>query len=87
MRRCWFFLHIWCKRSFIDYNEHYDLACLDSLLDFEFDSDFELFMDSFRSTFLHMFHLLVGCLFGMVFEHFQDSFDLKDLVSSFIQLH
>jgi hypothetical protein len=34
-----------------------------------------------------MFHLSVSGVFGMVFEHLQDSFDLEDLVSGFIQLH
>jgi hypothetical protein len=43
-------------------------------------------MDSFRLIFLYMFHLLVGGLLGMIFEHFRDSFDLEDS-SGFIQLH
>jgi hypothetical protein len=34
-----------------------------------------------------MFHLLVSGPFGMVFEHFRNIFDLKILVSNFIQLH
>jgi len=59
----------------------------DSLLIFQLDSNFELFMDSFRSAFLCMFHLSVSGPFSMVFEHFQDSFNPKDLASGFIQLH
>jgi hypothetical protein len=43
-------------------------------------------MDFFRSIFLHMSHLLVGGLLGMIFEHFRDSFNLEDS-SGFIQLH
>jgi fucose permease len=34
-----------------------------------------------------MFHLLIGGPFDMVFEHLQNSFNLKDLGSGFIQLH
>jgi hypothetical protein len=44
-------------------------------------------MDSFRSIFLPMFHLLVGGPSSMVFEYLQDYFDPKDLANGFIQLH
>jgi hypothetical protein len=57
------------------------------LLDFQLDSNLELFMDSFRSTLLCMFHLSTGGPSGMVFEHLQDSFNPKDLASGFIQFH
>jgi hypothetical protein len=45
------------------------------------------FLDYFRSAFLHMSHLLTCNLLNMVFEHFQDSFDLEDSINSFIQFH
>jgi hypothetical protein len=35
-------------------------------------------------TFLEMFHLLVGCFFGMDFEHLKDSFDLENLLNRFM---
>jgi len=41
-------------------------------------------MDSFKSAFLRMFHLLANGFFGMVFEHLQDSFDPMDLTNDFI---
>jgi hypothetical protein len=63
------------------------LLLLESLLDFQFDSNLELSMDPFRANFLHMFHLSANGVFGMVFEHLRNSFDLEDLVSGFIQLH
>lgn len=59
----------------------------DSLLDFLRGSKLEISMDSFSSTFLRMYHLSTCGPFGMVFEHFQDYFDPKDLASGFIQLH
>jgi hypothetical protein len=34
-----------------------------------------------------MSHLSVAGPFSMVFEHFRDSFDPKDLASGFIQFH
>lgn len=58
--------------------------CLDSLWDFQPNSNLELSVDFFRSTFLHMFHLSSSGLYGMVFEHLQDYFDLKDLVNGVI---
>jgi hypothetical protein len=61
--------------------------CLGSLLDFQLDWDLEVSMDSFRSIFLPMFHLLVGGPSSMVFEYLQDYFDPKDLANGFIQLH
>jgi hypothetical protein len=59
----------------------------DFFLDFQLDSNLKLFIDSFKSAFLCMSHLLVSGPFGMVFEHFQNIFDLKDSVSGFIQFH
>jgi hypothetical protein len=56
----------------------------DSLLDFQLYSNLELFMDSFRLTFLCMFHLLVGGPSSIVFKHLQDFFNPKDLASGFI---
>ncbi len=44
-------------------------------------------MDSFRLAFLRMSHLLANGWSSMVFEHFQDSFNLEDLANGFIQLH
>jgi hypothetical protein len=64
-----------------------DSPCLDSLLDFQFDSNLELFMDLLRTTFLCMSQLLINVIFNMIFEHLQNSFDLEDLISGFIQLH
>jgi hypothetical protein len=46
-----------------------------------------LSVDYFNSAFLRMYHLLTCGPFGMVFQHFQDYFDPKDLASGFIQLH
>jgi hypothetical protein len=34
-----------------------------------------------------MSHLSIGDLSGMVFEHFQDSFNLKDSTNGFIKFH
>jgi hypothetical protein len=61
-----------------------DSPCLDSLLDFQFDLDFELSMDLFRVTFLCMSHLSIICIFGIVLKHLRDFFGLEDLVSGFI---
>jgi len=59
--------------------------CSDSLLDFQLDSNLELSTDPFKANFLHMFQLSVGGIFGMVFEHLRNSFDLEDLMSGFIK--
>ncbi len=64
-----------------------DSPCLDSLLNFQPYSNFEFSLNFFRSTFLHMFHLLAHGPFGMVFEHFWDYFDLGDSKIGFIQFH
>jgi hypothetical protein len=56
-------------------------------MDFQLDDKLELSLDSFKSTFMHMFHLFVGGPFGMIFEHFQNAFDPKDSTNNFIQLH
>ncbi len=53
-------------------------------MDFQLNKDLKLSLDSFRSTFMHMSHLSVGGLFGMVFEHLWDVFDPKDFASNFI---
>jgi hypothetical protein len=53
-------------------------------MNFQLDEDLKLYLDSFRSTFMHMSHLFVGGLLGMVFEHLWDVFDLKDSTSNFI---
>jgi hypothetical protein len=42
----------------------------DSLLDFQPNSNLELFVDIFRSTFLCISHLLIGGPLSMVFKHF-----------------
>ncbi len=44
-------------------------------------------MDSFRSTFLRIFHLSISGPFGILFEHLQNTFDPKDSMTSFIQFH
>ncbi len=41
-------------------------------------------MDFFKLAFLGMFHLTTSNPFGMVFEHFQNSFDLDDSTNGFI---
>jgi len=41
-------------------------------------------MDFFRLAFLSMFHLTTSSPFGMVFEHFRNSFDPNDTTSGFI---
>jgi len=63
-----------------------NFPCLSSLLDFQLESNFELFLDSFKLTFLCMFHLSIGGPFGIIFEHFQDFFYLENLISGFIQV-
>jgi hypothetical protein len=40
----------------------------------------------FKSAFIHLAHLLVHGPLGMVFEHFRDLFDPKNLVNYFSQL-
>jgi len=64
-----------------------DSPYLDSLLNFQPNSNLKLFVDSFKLTFLHMFHLSDGGPFGMVLEHLQKYFDPKDSTSGFISLH
>jgi hypothetical protein len=60
-----------------------DSLYLDSLLSFQPNSNLKLFVDSFKSTFLDMFHLSYGGPFGMVLENFQNYFDPKDSTSGF----
>jgi hypothetical protein len=43
--------------------------------------DFSLVM--FKTTFIHLAHLLVSGLSSMVFEHLQNLFDLEDLTIRF----
>jgi hypothetical protein len=43
-----------------------DSPCLNFLMDFQLDTNVELSMDSFRSTFLHMSHLFVGRILGII---------------------
>jgi len=43
-----------------------DSPCLNILIDFQLDTNVELSMDSFTSTFLHMSHLFVGCLLDII---------------------
>jgi hypothetical protein len=70
------------------HHSNLDTLSLDSLIDFQLNIDVELsFLDSFRLAFSHMSYLLTCNLLNMVFEHFQDSFDLEDSINSFIQLH
>jgi hypothetical protein len=57
------------------------------MMDLQLDTNVELSLNFFRSTFLHMALLLIGGLLSMVCEHFQDSFNLKDLISGFIQFY
>lgn len=64
-----------------------DSPYLDSLLNFQPNSNLKLFVDSFKSTFLRMFHLSDGGPFGMVLKHLQNYFDPKDSTSGFIPLH
>jgi len=60
---------------------------LDFLIDFQLNIDVEISFWIFLSQFFHISHLLVGGLLNMVFEHFQDSFDLEDSTNNFIQLY
>jgi hypothetical protein len=64
-----------------------NLPYSNSLLDFQSNLDFKLFVNSFRSIFWCMSHLLASGPSSMVFKHLQDSFNLKDSTSGFIQLH
>jgi hypothetical protein len=52
--------------------------CLDSLLDFQLNSNLEFSLDSFKLVFVQSLHLLASGLLGMVFKHFQNLFDLED---------
>jgi len=54
-----------------------NFPCLDFLLDFQLDANLQLFVDSFRSTFLWMFHLFIGGSFGIVFKHFRYFLTMK----------
>jgi hypothetical protein len=56
-------------------------------MDFQPNINLKLSFDSFRLTFMRMFHLSIGGPFGMVFEHLWDVFNFKDFASGFIQLH
>jgi hypothetical protein len=47
------------------------------------DKDLDFSLDCFRSSLIQLFHLLVEGPSNMVFEHFQDSFDAKDLANGF----
>jgi hypothetical protein len=60
---------------------------LDSLLNFQLDSNLKFFMDFFKSAFLRIFHLSYIGPFGMVFEHLWNFFNLKNSINGFIQLH
>jgi hypothetical protein len=40
----------------------------------------------FKSTFIHLAHLIIHGSLGLVFEHFQDLIDQKNLVNYFSQL-
>ncbi len=52
-------------------------------MDFPFNSNLEFFLDSFRLDFKLSLHLSIGGPLGMVFKHFQNPFDFKDLVNDF----
>jgi len=56
-------------------------------MNFELDAYLEPSFDFFKSAFMRLSHLSTMSTLGMVFEHFQDFFDLEDLVNGFIQLH
>jgi hypothetical protein len=56
-------------------------------MNFQLDAYLEPSFDFFRLAFMHSSHLSSRSLLGMVFEHFQDFFDLEDLANGFIQLH
>ncbi len=58
-----------------------------SLLNFQPNSNLELFMDVFRSVFWCMFHLWTTSLCSMVLEHFLDFFNPKDSANGFFWLH
>jgi hypothetical protein len=58
--------------------------CFNYLLDFQSNTNVELRVNSFRSTFLHTSHLSIVCPLGMVFEHLKFFFYPKDLFSVFI---
>lgn len=47
------------------------------------DQDLDFSLDCFRSSLIQLFHFLVEGPSNMVFEHFQDSFDPKDLANGF----
>jgi hypothetical protein len=55
-------------------------------MNFQLDAYLEPSFDFFRLAFMHLSHLSSRSLLGMVFEHFQDFFDLEDLANGFIQL-
>ncbi len=47
------------------------------------DEDLYFSLDCFSSSLIQLFHLLIEGPSNMVFEHFQDSFDPKDLANGF----
>jgi hypothetical protein len=54
------------------------------LKDYERDQYFKFSSKFFKLAFQRMPHLLANGLFGMVFEHLQNYFHLKNLVSGFL---
>ncbi len=62
------------------------LPCSYSLMEFQPKVDLDFSLDMFKTTFIHLAHLLASGLSGMVLEHLWDIFDLKDSTSGFSQL-
>jgi hypothetical protein len=62
----------WIKQCFPFFLENYEL-----------DQELEISFDSFKLTFQCMPNLFISGLFGMGFEHFQNSFHPWSLMSGF----
>jgi hypothetical protein len=54
------------------------------LEDYKLDQDLKFLLNLFKLVFQCMLHLLASSHFGMVFEHFQDCFHPKNLMSGFL---
>ncbi len=66
----------------LDLSLHYS----NSLMEFQLEADLDFSLNMFKSTFIHLVHLLVGMPLGTIFEHLRNIFDPKDLVGDFSQL-
>jgi hypothetical protein len=52
-------------------------------MEFQLEVDLDFSFDMFKTTFMHLAHLLISGLSGMVFEHLQNLFDIEDSTIGF----